>query len=94
MMTALPRERSAGAATRSRRGDSALIHDLAASGALTACQAVRLLEAWPHLEDDWATSPYFRTIREHTRAYIDRLRRRSTAADEWTALAPLAEAVE
>ena len=54
---------------------AALIRDLAAGGALTANQA-ELLEAEPRL-DTWATSPYFGTVREHSRAYIDLLASRS-----------------
>jgi hypothetical protein len=52
----------------------ALVNDLTAGGALTTEQASWLLEAWPHLDDAWATSPYFGTVREHSRGYIDRLR--------------------
>lgn len=51
-----------------------LIRGLGAGGALTALQAKLLLEAWPILNDDWAASPYFKTVCEHTRAYIDQLR--------------------
>lgn len=49
------------------------IRDLERSGALTAHQATLLLEAWPNLAEDWASHPFFSTIREHTHAYIDRL---------------------
>lgn len=69
-MTAPPIERES-----SQRLDDAvvLIHDLTAGGALAAYQAELLLEAWPHLDNAWATSPYFGTVREHSRAYISRL---------------------
>jgi len=49
----------------------AFLADLERGGALSSFQAQRLLTAWP-LTDDWATDPYFRTVRAHTRAYIDR----------------------
>ncbi len=69
------------------------VADLERDGALSAHQATRLLKAWPHLGDDWAASPYFGTVREHTRAYIDRLRPRSTDADGQIAVVLVAEVV-
>ncbi len=33
-------------------------------------------------DDEWATSPYFGTVREHTAAFIDRLRAMSTPEPE------------
>jgi hypothetical protein len=51
------------------------VHAFRDGGALTRSQAVLLLEAWPHLDDAWAASPYFGTVREHTRAYVNQLRR-------------------
>ena len=50
-----------------------LIDDLERGGALTSYQVRLLRESWPDLDDDWAADPYFGTVREHTRAYIDRL---------------------
>lgn len=55
----------------------ALINDLTAGGALTANQAERLVETWPHLDDVWAACPYFGTVGEHSRAYIGLLASRS-----------------
>jgi hypothetical protein len=51
----------------------AFLADLERGGALSSFQARRLLAAWPPLADDWAANPYFGTVREHTRAYIDQL---------------------
>jgi hypothetical protein len=51
----------------------ALIHDLEHGGALTTYQGSLLLDAWPDLDSDWAANPYFGTVREHARAYIDQL---------------------
>jgi hypothetical protein len=51
-----------------------LIGDLERGAALTGYQAKLLLDGWNELPDDWASSPYLCTVREHTRAYIDRLR--------------------
>ena len=53
-------------------GELALIGDLERASALTTHQAALLRETWPHLDNDWASSPYFGTVREHTRAYIER----------------------
>jgi len=53
----------------------AFLADLERGGALSSFQAQRLLAAWPTLADDWAANPYFGTVREHTRAYVDRLAR-------------------
>jgi hypothetical protein len=55
----------------------AMIQALELAGALTTFQAARLFRAWPHLEDDWAASPYFGTVREHTRAYIEQAANRA-----------------
>jgi len=38
-------------------------------GALTTQQVDRLLNLWPDVRY-WAADPYFGTVREHTRAYI------------------------
>jgi hypothetical protein len=51
----------------------AFLADLERGGALSSFQVQRLLAAWPTLADDWAADPYFGTVREHTRAYIDRV---------------------
>jgi hypothetical protein len=51
-----------------------LIGDLERGNAITGFQAKLLLEGWP-LEDEWWSSPYLRTVREHSRAYIDQLRK-------------------
>jgi hypothetical protein len=56
---------------------NALIADLHSGGALTRHQADLLLDAWPHLDEDWAASPYFRTLCEHSRAYINQAQRRA-----------------
>jgi hypothetical protein len=58
--------------TRVAHDIPAFFADLERGGALSSFQVQRLLAAWP-LTDDWATDPYFGTVREHTRAYIDRL---------------------
>ena len=50
-----------------------LCSSLVRSGALTTFQAGRLLDTWPELEPDWSAHPYFRSVREHTRAAIDGL---------------------
>lgn len=47
-----------------------LLQSLEVAGVLTAHQAEQLLSRWPHL-GDWAADPYFHTVREHTRAYIE-----------------------
>jgi hypothetical protein len=52
----------------------ALLADLERGGALSSFQARRLLAGWPTPRDDWASSPYFRNVGEHSRAYIDQLR--------------------
>jgi hypothetical protein len=51
-----------------------LLADLWRGGVLTEFQARCLAEHWGKLSDDWASSPYFHQLREHTRAYIDRER--------------------
>lgn len=51
-----------------------LLSDLHAGGALTAYQVERLLAKWPDL-GEWHADPYFGTVREHSRAYIDQLAR-------------------
>jgi hypothetical protein len=58
-----------------------LIDDLERGGALTSYQARLLRESRPDLGDDWATSPYFGTVREHSRAYIDQARCSTRATD-------------
>jgi hypothetical protein len=42
--------------------------------ALSSFQVQRLLATWPTLRPDWASSPFFRNVGEHTRASIDELR--------------------
>lgn len=42
--------------------------------ALSSAQAQLLLTSCQSLQDDWASGPFFRSIREHTRAYVDQLR--------------------
>ncbi len=54
------------------------IGDLARGGAITSYQAKLLLKDWHELEDEWWSNPYLRTVREHSRAYIDQLRYQST----------------
>jgi hypothetical protein len=49
------------------------------SGAISASQARLLLRGWYGLDDGWASQPWFRCIREHTRCEIDRLRAKSKA---------------
>jgi hypothetical protein len=44
---------------------------------LTPHQLALVREMWPHLKPDWASNPFFRGVREHTRAYIDQLRAES-----------------
>jgi hypothetical protein len=56
-----------------------LIGDLERGGAITSQQARLLMEGWHELEDEWWSSPYLRTVREHSRAYVDRLRNQSTS---------------
>lgn len=53
---------------------STLLDPLVRSEALSPFQADWLAENWPDLQDDWASDPRFHDVREHTRAYIDRLR--------------------
>ena len=48
----------------------ATLHSLARSDALTQFQADELIRLWPELDEGWASHPYFRSIREHTRAFI------------------------
>jgi len=50
------------------------ISDLEHGAAITGCQAKLLLDGWHELEDEWWASPYLRTVREHSRAYVDQLR--------------------
>jgi hypothetical protein len=57
-----------------------LIGELERGGAITSNQAKRLLEGWYELEDEWWSSPYLRTVREHSCAWIDAVRR-STAPE-------------
>jgi hypothetical protein len=73
-MPALPIQQSE---PRGKRVDGgiALIHDLERGGALTAYQAQRLLASWGALADDWASSPFFRNVGEHSRAYMGQLRK-------------------
>jgi hypothetical protein len=52
-----------------------IVADLLAGGALTEYQATWLAERWPDLPDDWAANPYLRSVREHSRAYINHYRR-------------------
>jgi hypothetical protein len=52
-----------------------LLDVLRRSGALTTFQAQWLTEHCDDPPDDWASHPYCRQVREHTRAYIDRERR-------------------
>lgn len=77
-MPALPIQRS-GPRDERVDGGIALIRDLERGGALTPYQAKRLLELWPNLDDEWWTDPYLRTVREHSRAYINQLRPKSNA---------------
>jgi hypothetical protein len=42
---------------------------------LTPYQRALLDASWPYLDEDWAASPYFGTVREHARAYVERLAR-------------------
>jgi hypothetical protein len=56
-----------------------LLADLERGGALSSFQARRLLSSWESLEDDWASSPYFRNIGECSQAYINQLRPKSNA---------------
>lgn len=51
-----------------------LISDLERGGAITGYQAKLLLDGWHELESEWWSSPYLRTVREHSRAYIEQLR--------------------
>jgi hypothetical protein len=57
-----------------------LIGDLERGGAITSDQANLLLESWHELEDEWWSNPYLRTVREHSRAYIDQLRHQRTGS--------------
>lgn len=50
-----------------------VLKDLERGGAISASQANAVREAWP-MEDGWAASPYLR-VAEHTRAFIDGLRK-------------------
>jgi hypothetical protein len=59
-----------------------LLVDLERAGVLTAHQVTLLMEQWPQLDEDWAASPYFGTVREHTRAYIERLANRAAGEDQ------------
>ena len=48
-----------------------LLQDLEAGEVLTGNQVARLSSQWPDL-GNWATDPYFGTVREHTRACLER----------------------
>jgi hypothetical protein len=48
-----------------------IVADLRSAGGLTDFQATWLADRWPDLPEDWPSHPLLRTIREHTRAYID-----------------------
>ena len=48
-----------------------MVRDLERGGALTNHQGERLRGLWPDL-GDWTADPYFGTVAEHTRAYIER----------------------
>jgi hypothetical protein len=72
-MPALPIQRS-GPRDERVDGGTTLIRDLERAGVLTSHQSARLLSLWPHLDDEWWADPYFRTVREHSRAYINQLR--------------------
>lgn len=78
------RGRHAGGMLNTEKPQTQVVHDvpsfladLERGRALAAHQVGLLMEMWPHLEDDWSANPYFGTVREHTRAYIDRLAGRS-----------------
>lgn len=53
------------------RGAEQLLQGLEAGGVLTGSQVAQLSSRWPGL-GDWAADPYFGTVREHTRAYLER----------------------
>lgn len=53
------------------RGWLELFRDLERGDALTSHQGERLRGLWPKL-GDWTADPYFGTVAEHTRAYIER----------------------
>src|SRR4029077_15764863 len=56
-------------------GVVATLQALQRGGTLSSLQARLLFESWPTLEDDWAANPYFGTVREHTRVFIERARK-------------------
>lgn len=47
----------------------------ALSDLLSRGQLQKLAELWPALPDEWASLPEFRSLREHTRFYIELLRK-------------------
>lgn len=51
-------------------------------GALTTDQANCLAAHWPELPGDWAANPYLRSVREHTRAYVERARAQSVCTGD------------
>lgn len=56
----------------------AILADLERGGALSSFQAQRLLASWWTQKDDWASSPFFRNVGEHSQSYIDQLRAESS----------------
>jgi hypothetical protein len=52
------------------------------AGALSCSQVQRLLASWESLGDDWTSSPFFHSVGEHSRAYIDQLRKPRTPSWE------------
>jgi hypothetical protein len=63
-----------------------LVGDLERGGAITSDQVKRLRDGWHELENEWWSSPYLRTVREHSRAYIDQLRYKN--ADSFSEATP------
>jgi hypothetical protein len=59
-----------------------ILEDLERSGAITPFQAHLLAKNWPYLREDWASNLFLRSIKEHTRAYIDQARLAEIAAKE------------
>ena len=50
----------------------ASLTSLVLSGALTEWQAELLAARWPEIGDRWAAEPWFKSVPEHSRAYIER----------------------
>jgi hypothetical protein len=63
---------SVSALEKSERSQGDFLTRLVAGGAITKLQVDWIEAIWPKLDDEAFAHPYLRTVREHTRAFLER----------------------